>query len=645
MNSWIHGTRFTAAWLAAGSVAAVVGPAWGQLRPYTADAHTLHLWHFDEPDSEVGTLPEFSTFEATTGFSFFDLSIENGAKLEAPSFSAALGGALDTRGIPGSAPLQAGAFGFEDLILVSDLVGANGAFTFEALVSPDFDPSGPIPGRTAPMQIVSMENVGDDGDSLFHFRLVPPVSNGPWRLDFATVDSAPSAFAAPLPIAGPHAAVQGRWYHVAVSYTGQEDTDGNLRLYWTDLARGAAQAALLGSFRMSNDLGSAGSGDQTGDFTIGNVARDVPGEAFHGRIDEVRISGIARAPTAFSLSGAPYTGDANTKLLYHLNEPNPEDFPAALANLAFDDGMGAPTHLNVRDGALLGAPAYSAAFGAALDTSGAATAGAFAQKDLPLGAFINDNTGSFTFEALVNIGFDPASTTLGTDGYSQILSMENDGGRTERPMHFKLVPPVAAGGPINLEFINIAAPSADLHFLSPLPSTGPHAAVQGHWFHVAVTYTGDTNATDNLVMYWTAMDGGAATANVLGTHTMAERLAGNTGNFVVGNEGRSTGGITDHFFGLIDEVRISRVARAPSEFLFTDLAAMPEIVAIAVDKGAGTVGLTWNSEAGATYRINRSVDLVTFTPVKAGIASEGAETSDAVPMGDGDVELFQIETE
>ena len=39
-------------------------------------------------------------------------------------------------------------------------------------------------------------------------------------------------------------------------------------------------------------------------------------------------------------------------------------------------------------------------------------------------------------------------------------------------------------------------------------------------------------------------------------------------DFVLGNEGRATGGSTGNFIGLIDEVRISRVARADDQMFF-----------------------------------------------------------------------------
>ena len=124
--------------------------------PYAVDTDTLHLWHLDEVQNTNTTLPAFFVQDVSAQ-SFYDLDVVNGAKLEAPSFSVALGGALDNRGIPGALQYGAGALSEEDLFFhPDDFAGAGGEFTFEALVKPDFDPSTPDVTRPA-MQILSLE--------------------------------------------------------------------------------------------------------------------------------------------------------------------------------------------------------------------------------------------------------------------------------------------------------------------------------------------------------------------------------------------------------------------------------------------------------------------------------------------------------
>ena len=69
--------------------------------------------------------------------------------------------------------------------------------------------------------------------------------------------SSPEVFTALLPTNGVNAAVQGAWYHAAVTYNGAENTANNLTLYWTKVTNNPTSASVLQQFRMTNDLGSA----------------------------------------------------------------------------------------------------------------------------------------------------------------------------------------------------------------------------------------------------------------------------------------------------------------------------------------------------------------------------------------------------
>ncbi len=270
-------------------------PAAGQesFRPYEADAHTLHLWHLDGdalPFADSGLRPE------PLGGLF------NGALAGQPSL-AGLGEAVSFRanagGIPGSSDL-AGAilsaaprldYGSRDNVPSGfRYFGADGAFTYEAVVKFEILPS--EVGAIA-CGLISMD--GDGPDRVFNFRVekegflsfIPLPDSGTSGLGLATI-----------PLGGPHAIDTEHWFHVAVSYDGNEGVTNNLKLYWTRLGTGLTAAHRIGGGTLSADFSG-----NTGDFAIGNEARAFPGNAeaepFPGLIDEVRISGVARDPSDF----------------------------------------------------------------------------------------------------------------------------------------------------------------------------------------------------------------------------------------------------------------------------------------------------------------------------------------------------------
>ncbi len=245
--------------LAMGAYAAVSGP-------YTIDADTLHLYHFDgNADDAVTTDP-------------LDLTLAHGAAVTDSSY-AGFGAALNTwEGSSDTASDQ--PIAYADEISISRFTGADGGFTFEAIVRPDTAISA-IPNH---MQIISGE---DDGTYRgWQFRI-----NTAGQMEFIKLTGTQENFAADLPAAGDHAWQAGQWFHAAVTYNGQENTAGNLTFYWTRLDSDAEEAAVLASFTMTEDLWAF----LQIDFAVGNEGRNASGENFEGLLDEVRISSVARA--------------------------------------------------------------------------------------------------------------------------------------------------------------------------------------------------------------------------------------------------------------------------------------------------------------------------------------------------------------
>ena len=150
----------------------------------------------------------------------------------------------------------------------------------------------------------------------------------------------------------------------------------------------------------------------------------------------------------------------------------------------------------------------------------------------------------FTLEALIQ----PTTTA----GNQEIICTDSDAG--SRGFQFRIT-----AGALQFQFI-----SGSQAVSGTIPTTGSDAFVAGNWYHVAVVYNGST-----ATLYWTALNPGLGAAHVLGTPTsltLGTAAGAVTGPLVVGNRGRPSG--TETFFGSIDEVRISNVARAANQMQF-----------------------------------------------------------------------------
>ena len=170
------------------------------------------------------------------------------------------------------------------------VTGDDGAFTIEAVVKLNVLPSA-SPGYAA--DIVTMDDEAAE-HRVFLFRIEKP-----GFLSFVPLsgNSVRGGGLATIPTSGPHAINTRDWFHVAVTYDGNDTVSNNLRLYWTRLGSGAEAANQIGRGTLSADLRR-----ELGDFAIGNTGKFNalgPFEFFPGCIDEVRISSIARRPYDF----------------------------------------------------------------------------------------------------------------------------------------------------------------------------------------------------------------------------------------------------------------------------------------------------------------------------------------------------------
>jgi hypothetical protein len=266
----------------------------------------------------------------------------------------------------------------------------------------------------------------------------------------------------------------------------------------------------------------------------------------------------------------PYTPDASTLHLWHLDEPSTiytsTDAVATssitLTNIGWPT-PGGPPYTNTS----LGNPSFTGlgTCETAINKGHLLYGGNFPD----VSQFRNPVSGAFTFEAVVKFDINP----LGAID-AEIVAGDNGGGLGVRGWQWRIFNGV-------MEWNLLAGNGGDNDFKSTLPSTGPNAAIAGTWYHVAVTYTGssptNSDAPNQLTFYWTLLDANRVAADKLGQFTMSRPLDGSpsgtsTPNLGVGGSGRvplgGNVGNNEGLIGSIDEVRISLVARGSNEMAF-----------------------------------------------------------------------------
>lgn len=429
----------------------------------------------------------------------------------------------------------------------------------------------------------------------------------------------------------------------------QNSTDNPDLDAYTNVAEFTAGSDPTVAASVPDDTDGDGLPDSWETFYFGNL-----GQAPSGNFDSDAATNLAELqagsdPTSnTSFPGqpglfTPYTPDGNTLHLWHFS---------TVATPIVDAVTSGGVNLTaLRNSATLWQASVSG-LGTALDTAPrrGTTTGAYLAPTEIVNPATTDNVpitlagadGAFTYDAVVRIDFDPSvvQTTAIASEPMQILSMEDDTA-AGRVFQFRIVPrgTLNVGAAPTLEFVNLHAEVGVQTITAPLPLTGAEALVQGAWYHVAVTYNGADATSGNLKLYWTRMDNTRTAATELLSAQLTADLVTTTGVFCVGNEGRAgaagVGGTAANFVGLIDEVRISSIARASTGFYFTNSAPPASPTSLIATAGNATVGLGWSSVSGAnTYTIKRStVSGTGYAPISAGAVSGTTYSDTTVTNG------------
>lgn len=266
--------------------------------------------------------------------------------------------------------------------------------------------------------------------------------------------------------------------------------------------------------------------------------------------------------------------DAHTLHLWHLDEqqppfadlgtpPQPLEglLNGALAGQPSVPGLGSAISFRANAG---GVPGESSLSGALLAASPRLVDGP--DDNVPASFRYFGPDGAFTYEAVVKFDILPSDA-----GVIACCLLSMDGDTDDRVFNFRIEKEGF------LSFIPLNNGGTSGLGLASIPTRGPHAIDTEHWFHAAVTYDGNAGVTNNLKLYWTRLGPGLTAANRIGSGTLSADFkdAGITGDFAIGNEARSFRGNAEAepFPGLIDEVRMSGVARHPSDYFFVPPAA------------------------------------------------------------------------
>ena len=268
--------------------------------PYTPDANTLFLFHFDEAaggtvttniGSKLGnaytctnnytgnglaTPPTVTDVLGAGAFTGFGRAITNTSLSPFTNYMVGFD-ANNSGAYQGDVSLTGPVLSPDAFAMTNLNMGFGGAspFTLEAMICPL------VTNRN--MEILCTDSSGGAASTRgFQLKLT---SAG--QINFNAIATGPNVANLAIPSSGANGFVANNWYHIAVTYDG-----ANVRIYWTKVDPATTVANLIST--TASTAINATFGAVFGPLVIGNENRNSVQEGFQGRIDEVRISSTAR---------------------------------------------------------------------------------------------------------------------------------------------------------------------------------------------------------------------------------------------------------------------------------------------------------------------------------------------------------------
>ena len=478
--------------------------------PYSSDANTLQLWHLEVASGWYVNSADASTEQITP----WAAGLPDRA-------------ATGPDGLSNACEMDTAATGRiqsqNTFVWTNQMMGANGAFTWEMALKPNKAIDSNLGGASAKTDMI-MATSGADITMQFKINYA---TNGTASLTLYKNSAGESKTISFGLNAGNY--TTNEWHHLAATYDGARE----VKLYWTNLSDydGTMSLAQTGTWTTDFDGGT-----QVAQFAGNGATANV----FDGAIDEIRISDIARAPASFlqlPLPLVPYTADDDTLHLYHADD----------ATTPLADSAGS---LPLYDWGSRGTFEVDSVAGLNKAWESSTTLNSDLQSIGNIG-WTNElmgTDGAFTWDMALR----PDEAANSGVGYQML--MQHSGNKMQLKLNY------AAGGELYLTMWD-GVNSATLFTEQLDAGLGINTYATNEWFHLAVTYDG----TSAGKVYWTKLGAGyTGTANELASFSMSDMLPIADAYLGIGGSANLGGSV---FNGALDEIRISSRARGADEFL------------------------------------------------------------------------------
>jgi hypothetical protein len=328
----------------AGLASAAINP------PYTADANTVHLWHFDEPlvtpNNSAGRQYPNDAPGVITPW-----RLDNG--YYDPTYQSGIMGGTGYTGFGGAGVLDhspnyyefrkgnndygipPGGTAGSDITATQLLGSTNGAFTIDGMIQWDGGQGGSIAGH-----ILNTE------DSAFKTTKLRLVMQNAGTVPVFTI-GLPNNESFTTTVGLVPALTTSDWYHFALTFDGNNAGGSPLKFYWTKVEPSATRANLVQTFSSNSTTAY----DVTNSFQLGEWG----GNNFDGLVDEVRISNVARSATdMLFVSASGYASWAAAQVPPVTGDPSDDSNNDGVANgvAYFMDEAGLATNPGIVGGSV-----------------------------------------------------------------------------------------------------------------------------------------------------------------------------------------------------------------------------------------------------------------------------------------------------